>query len=138
MKRILFNLACVCFILAASSSHVHAQQQQPTKAPTPTGEAAGRASEGSNADDDFDLNITERRITESRFEAATEIRSGEETARGLNLRVGVLARADEIDLLLRNVRGHVRFRATLEPLLRLLRRGEPPATVAPQSNPSPP
>jgi hypothetical protein len=44
----------------------------------------------------------------------------------VNLRVGAVVRASEIDVQLRNVRGRVRFRASLETVLRLLdaRRGQ--------------
>jgi hypothetical protein len=95
------------------------------------------------ASEEFDLNIAERRITESDFEASTEVASGGEGAgRGLDLRVGVMVRAGNIDVLLRNVQGRVRFRASLEPVLRMLnqRRAEPsnnPSPPPPPPNPSP-
>ncbi|MBA3240363.1 MAG: hypothetical protein H0T60_03970 [Acidobacteria bacterium] len=100
---------------------------------------------GTTASEDFELNIGDRRITENDFEASTEVASGAEgEGRGLDLRVGVMVRASQIDVLLRNVQGRVRFRANLDPVLRLLnlRRVGPSATTpitppAPQTNPSP-
>jgi len=83
-----------------------------------------------NIDENFELNITERRITERDFFASTAIELGETSARGLSLRVGVAVGASEIDVLLRNVRGSVRFRASLEALQRVLDTRRP--MVAPQ------
>ncbi|HKP72627.1 MAG TPA: hypothetical protein VJT82_06800 [Pyrinomonadaceae bacterium] len=74
----------------------------------------------SNADENFELNITERRITERDFFASTSVGAGEESAHGLSLRVGVAVGASEIDVLLRNVVGRVRFRASLDALRRVL------------------
>jgi len=83
-----------------------------------------------NIDENFELNITERRITERDFFASTAIELGEASARGLSLRVGVAVGASEIDVLLRNVRGSVRFRASLDALQRVLDTRRP--LVAPQ------
>jgi hypothetical protein len=85
-----------------------------------TPQSASESQPRTNADETFELNITERRITERGFKASTTVEVGEETARGLLLRVGVLASADEINVLLRNVRGRVRFRATLDRVLQRL------------------
>jgi hypothetical protein len=87
------------------------------------------------ADEDFDLNIAERRISERDFHAETAIGTSSD---GLNLNVGVTVRAGDINLLLRNVRGHVRFRANLEPVLRFLdARHRPPSAAPSQPNTSP-
>jgi hypothetical protein len=87
----------------------------------------------------LDLNIAERRISEPDFHAETAVEAGDETARGLNLKVGVAVRAEQIDVLLRNVRGHVRFRANLDPVLRLLgaRPGSQQAPPPPRPDDSP-
>lgn len=86
-----------------------------------------------NADEEFDLNIDQRRITEHDFFASTSVAVGD--GRVPLLRVGVALGAQEIDVLLRNVHGHVRFRASLDPILRILdaRRAPPPTS----SNPVP-
>ena len=93
--------------------------------------------DGATADEDFDLNIDLRHISESDFHAETAVET--DGARGLYLKVGVMLRASDIDVLLRNVRGHVRFRGNLAPVLRLLdaRRGAGAATVVPPPESSP-
>lgn len=89
--------------------------------------------DSSNADEEFELNIDQRRIHESDFRAETAVSTDGE--RGLQLNVGVALRASDIDVLLRNVRGRVRFRATLDPVLRLL---DARRVAAPRAQPSPP
>jgi hypothetical protein len=85
----------------------------------------------SSADEEFDLNVDQRRINESDFHAGTAVSTDGE--RGLRLDVGVALRASDIDVMLRNVRGHVRFRASLDPVLRLL---DARRDAAPQSQPA--
>jgi len=118
--RLLFVVAA-CLSFAAFGADASAQ--------TPAApEQASRV--GSAVDEDFELNIDLRRINESNFQAATAVQAGDEG--GLRLRIGVALRADSIDVLLRNVRGRVRFRASLAPVLRLLEarpaRQAPPPT----------
>ena len=72
------------------------------------------------ADESFDLNITQRRIVESNFKASTAVEVGEQE-RGLRLSIGTSLTASRINVMLRDVTGRVRFRATLEPVLRRLR-----------------
>jgi hypothetical protein len=72
------------------------------------------------ADETFELDISERRITEQNFNASTSVEAGEESARGLRLRIGVGVGAEQIDVLLRNVHGLVRFRGTLDRVLELI------------------
>jgi len=120
--RLLFASAA-CLSVAAFSADASAQTPAP---PAPTTRA------GASVDEDFELNIDRRRITETNYQAATAVEAGGEG--GLRLRVGVAVRADSIDVLLRNVRGHVRFRGSLAPVLRLLearpavRQTQPPAS----------
>ena len=68
------------------------------------------------ANEDFELNIVDRRITEESFEAslAVEIRLGPSEEQGLTVHVGTGVEAQRIDVRLRNVRGRVRFVASLE------------------------
>lgn len=114
-----FTLACftLCagFMLAAAQEGGNAPSTR-EQTPAPQTSDAART----NADETFDLNITERRITRRDFEASTSVEAGEESARGLSLRIGVAVGAEEIDVLLRNVRGQVRFRASLERVLERL------------------
>lgn len=120
----LFIVACAVSCAAQSRIAQPAPAQPPATAQQPSSQIPARAPTGaparSDADEDFDLNITERRITEPEFFASTEVAAGDESARGLSLRVGVAVGAERIDVLLRNVQGHVRFRASLDALRRVL------------------
>lgn len=126
MMHTLSGVMLILFIIAGSSAFVSAQER--TKASSssgPQGRAANAVTRNeasdtaarTNADETFVLNIAERRITRRDFSASTSVEVGDESARGLNLRVGVAVAAGEIDVLLRNVRGQVRFRATLDRVL---------------------
>ncbi|HEV3468908.1 MAG TPA: hypothetical protein VG148_06275 [Pyrinomonadaceae bacterium] len=122
MKNARARLVTAILILAASVGAA-AQTRPPADA-----QSAGPPAQ--SADEDFVLDIVERRIVEQDFLASTEVATDGEDPRGLDLRVGAVVRASEIDVQLRNVRARVRFRASLGPLLRLLdvRRGKhPPA-----------
>jgi hypothetical protein len=81
------------------------------------------------------LNIAERRITERDFYASTAIETDAGDSHGLSLRVGVGVGASEIDVLLRNVRGSVRFRGSLEALRRILDARREPIATPPASVP---
>jgi hypothetical protein len=134
-------VACAVTCAAQTPASVRQQRAAPpqrpatqTRAPQPAREDAASG----EADEDFNLNIAERHITEQNFFASTEIAAGDESARGLALRVGVAVGAQRIDVLLRNVQGHVRFRASLDALRRVLdaRRlapsvNEPPPVESP-------
>lgn len=119
----LLQAAFACLLLAAAPTRAGAQTQS-TPTPQPTQAA-------SNADEDFELNIDLRRISEPDFHAETAVET--DGTRGLHVAVGVALRASDIEVLLRNVRGHVRFRASLAPVLRLLdaRRPAPTPTQPP-------
>ena len=125
----LLRSAAACVILAAASAHAGAQTRagdlKAAAPPQPT------QSTGANADEEFELNIERRRIGEKEFHAGTAVET--DGARGLRLGVGVALRASDIEVLLRNVRGHVRFRGNLAPVLRLLeaRRGTSKQTPPP-------
>jgi hypothetical protein len=111
----------VCVVLAAAPAVSFAQTQAGdgrASAPAPSRQSA-------DADEEFELNIEQRRISEKEFHAETAVET--EGERGLRLGVGVALWASDIEVLLRNVRGHVRFRGSLAPVLRLLeaRRGTP-------------
>ena len=122
--------ATTAFILIFAAHALADAQTRPTESPAPSAQTP--RADSSNADEDYELNIDLRRISEADFHAETAVSS--EGARGLQLIVGVALRASEIEVLLRNVRGHVRFRASLGPVLRLLDARRP---AAPQSQPAP-
>jgi hypothetical protein len=105
LAALLLTLSCALASAQSSSSDETAAKQ--TEART-------------SADETFELNITERHITQRGFEASTSVEAGEESARGLRLRIGVGVGADSIDVRLHGIRGLVHFRATLAPLLELI------------------
>lgn len=116
-------LLLVCVVSGAAQSRIAEQQVPQTPQVGVRGGSIRQARQ--SADETFELDIDERRITELDFFASTEVGAGGESAPGLNLRVGVGVGAERIDALLRNVRGSVRFRGSLEALRRVLgaRRG---------------
>lgn len=114
MTLYIFRIALVALLLTLSCALVSAQSNS-------NDEAAAKPTEArTSADETFELNITERHITQRGFEASTSVEAGEESARGLRLRIGVGVGADAIDVRLLGVRGLVHFRATLAPLLELI------------------
>jgi hypothetical protein len=135
--RVVRRSGAVAFISAACCVVVAAQQPQSlpdaTESRAPRVVATPATNAQSNVDENFELNIAERRITERDFFASTAIEAGESSAHGLSLRVGVAVGASEIDVLLRNVQGRVRFRGSLEALRRVLdARRAPAATTTAQ------
>ena len=110
----------MCVLLAAASTRVGAQTQSAPSTPP---------SQATSADEEFDLNIDQRRISEKEFHAETAVEA--DGARGVRLGVGVMLRASDIEVLLSGVRGHVRFRGSLAPVLRLLEARRPPPTQTP-------
>ena len=131
MRRTLFQATVAIFLISTSASLVAAQEPWgATPAPAEQQNANSDSTKRTQADENFELNITEKRITERDYAASTSVEAGEESARGLRLRVGVELGASEIDVLLRNVRGNVRFRATLERVLDRLNARRAPS-VAP-------
>ncbi|HJQ32958.1 MAG TPA: hypothetical protein VJ866_12300 [Pyrinomonadaceae bacterium] len=144
MKRTnLLTAAAASLLLAAASaaaqtSDVGTNARQQSSRQTP--QAAQQTPQPSQttstqADEDFELNIVTRRIDENDFHAGTAVEA--DGARGLSLRVGVALSASDIEVLLHNVRGRVRFRASLAPVLRLLDARRPPPPPA-EAAPTPP
>lgn len=132
MKQKLLRLAYIFFLVAGAAALAAAQTNDDKNERTATAAQSSPAAQSTNrtsADETFEVNIAERRITERDYAASTSVEAGEETARGLSLRVGVAVGADEINVLLRNVRGRVRFRATLERVLERLNLRRAPNAV---------
>lgn len=102
-----------CFFITFS---INAPAQ--TLTPTPV-DPPGRT----NIDETFYLNIIERRLTEQNFKAATVVSTDADS--GLDLQIGVGLSASKIDVLMRNIRGTVRFHGSLDRILRLLRNRPP-------------
>jgi hypothetical protein len=137
------RIASASLVVAALCVAVAAQQPQPRDATSINSTASrvappaisGAQNAGANVDENFELNIAERRITERDFFASTAIETETDAAHGLSLRVGVAVGASEIDVLLRNVRGSVRFRASLGALHRVLDARREANAAPPQSVP---
>lgn len=140
MNRIVRRIVSAALVISAFSIVVVAAQERvpansrERRVPQPNATAPATNAQG-DVNEDFELNIAERRITEHDFFASTAIEAGEESARGLYLRVGVGVGASEIDVLLRNVRGRVRFRGSLEALQRVLDARRPPAAATTTGTP---
>lgn len=124
---LLLVFVCVAFCRAQSPSRTsdarrqsNTQTPNAAQSPSPQSQSRSLIPPRGEADENFDLDIAERRITEPNFFASTEVSAGDEAARGLALRIGVEVGAERIDVLLRNVRGHVRFHASLDALRRVL------------------
>jgi hypothetical protein len=132
----LLRAAAACVLIAAASALAAAQTRSGETPAAPASPQSTQQAE-TTADEDFDLKIDLRHIVENDFHAETAIETSD--ARGLHLKVGVMLRAGEIDVLLRNVQGHVRFRASLAPVLRLLdaRRAAGQGTQPPPPETSP-
>jgi hypothetical protein len=133
-RPLLLSVTACVFLAAASASASAQTSTAETNAPQQSSQTPPQSSQTSaQADEDFELNIDTRRIDERDFHAETAVET--DGARGLLLRVGVALRASDIEVLLRNVRGHVRFRASLAPVLRLLDARHVAAPPAPASTP---
>ena len=131
--RNLQTVALALLVIAVSAVVALAQEGATNVAGDTAVAQQGAASDSearTSADETFELNISERRITRRDFEASTSVEAGEESARGLDLKIGVAVGAGSIDVLLRNVRGRVRFRATLDRVLQRINARRAP-------NPSP-
>lgn len=133
MRRATLRAATVFLLIFASHARAPAQTRpdaaRSRDARRTTARTQGEPSP--TADEDFELNIDQRRINEGSFHAETA--ASTDGARGLRLDVGVALSAVDIDVLLRNVHGRVRFRASLDPVLRLL---DAHRAAAPQSQPA--
>lgn len=120
MRHDLLRTIPLCIALISLASFAAAQEAGGDRTRQQT--APSSSTSRTSADEEFDLNITEQRITRRDFQASTSVEIGGQQKSGLNLRVGVGVAASEIDVLLRNVYGHVRFRASFEPMLQRLQQ----------------
>jgi hypothetical protein len=77
------------------------------------------------ADETFELNITEKHFTEENFETSTSVGLGTADSKRLSLQIGVALRARTIKVDLRNVTGTVRFRGSVQRILDLVQAREP-------------
>lgn len=115
-------------VLSASSILVCGQTATPALPDSP---AKSEAASGipTKADENFVLNIQERRIVRENLEAATAVGTNH-AARNLNLNVGVAITVARINVLLRNVQATVRFRGNVERIVEIINKRQE-AQVAP-------
>lgn len=79
------------------------------------GQTSAPKNQKTNADENFELNIGESRVTETDYERSTRVSIGDEQDKsGLSVGVGAIVQAQRIDILLRGINGRVRFRASLD------------------------
>jgi hypothetical protein len=110
----LAKLVLVLIILSIWALHGFAQQGQQKSAPDKPDSMSPRPA----ADETFDLDIDVQQFTRENFQASTAV--SVQGKREVNVRVGVGIATGRIDLLLRNVQGHVRFRGSLARILELI------------------
>lgn len=84
-----------------------------------------------NVNNNFELNIKDRRILEPDYQASTSISVGEVSSRGLSLRIGAGVRASEVDIRLHNIQGTVHFHGSGERLVQSDRSGGAGNTTSP-------
>jgi hypothetical protein len=101
--------------LGVGTAHVTYAQS-----PTSPAKAASPQQSRAESDESFELNIPDRRITQTNYEAGTAVELSPQDRNNLRLHIGVNLHADVIDVHLRNVTGRVRFRGSLQRILDLL------------------
>ena len=127
-------LVCAVCASGALAQQTRREEGRPQR-PAADASRPAAASAQTGADESFELHIAERRITEQNCFASTAVAVGSEGARGLDLRVGVAVGAERIDVTLRNVRGSVRVRGSLDALRRVLEAHRPAESAAPPAPP---
>ena len=66
------------------------------------------------ADENFKVNITDKKIVETDYESKVELNANSENRPAVSVNVGAAVRAGQITLTLKNIFGDVRFRGSLE------------------------
>lgn len=116
-------------LMIAVAAPAFAQTGRKPAADRPSSTQPPDAAPQASADETFDLDIPERRITRSHYAASTAVAIQSAAAQGLSLQVGVAVSAANIDVRMHNVSGHVRFKATLEPVLARIHSRPAPAVI---------
>ena len=66
------------------------------------------------ADENFKVNITDKKITETNYESKVELNLKPEKRSSVSVNIGAAVRAGQITVSMKNVFGDVRFRGSLE------------------------
>lgn len=69
------------------------------------------------ADENFKLNITDKKTTETNYESRVELKLNHKSRPQISVNVGAAVRAEQITVTLKNIFGDVRFRGSLEKIL---------------------
>lgn len=123
---VLSLMFCGLYIL---SGNIYGQTANPAPSPSNNQNQV-------TADENFELNITQKRITETDFARSTDVKLSNAESGGLRVEVGVGVRAESIDVIMRGIYGRVRFRASLESLRQKIEQLQK-STVS-RENPNPP
>lgn len=105
ISRFQFNhlfLLSVAVLIFSFSQNIRAQQTAPT---TPQSDI--------KKEENFELNIIEKRVTEENYQRSTNVKLETDKVR---VGVGASVGAQKITILMRGIKGNVTFRASLEPV----------------------
>jgi hypothetical protein len=78
------------------------------------------------AEEDFKVNITEKKVAETKYESKVEVAVKSETNPTVTVNVGATVKAEQITLTMKNIFGDVRFRGSLEKILNQINLPRPP------------
>ena len=84
------------------------------------------AQDQTTADENFKVNITDKKIVETDYESKVELNVNSEKQPNVSVNVGAAVRAERITVTLKNVFGDVRFRGSLEKILNQINLLRPP------------
>lgn len=116
-QHAVYALFCIAFLTIIFAAATFGQTKTNTTNSSQTNQIT--------ADEKFQLNIIEKRITETNFERSTEVNLTTDNRGGLRLQVGAGVQADKIDVFLRGIFGNVRFRASLEAIKQRIDQNSP-------------
>jgi hypothetical protein len=126
MSRVILKAISVGFLLIAGVGGIAAQEKpDDTRVTAPAKALPDETAARIQADESFELNIKERRITEANYQNSTAVTIGAEDFKNVRVQIGVALRAQSIDVLLRNVTGSVRFHGSLQRILDLVKARSP-------------
>lgn len=77
------------------------------------------------ADENFKVNITDKKISEPNYESKVELNLDSETRSNVSVNVGAAVRAGQITVTLKNIFGDVRFRGSLEKITNQIKLPRP-------------
>lgn len=85
-----------------------------------------KADDQATVKEDFQLNITNKQVTETNYNPKLEVAVKSETEPQVRLQVGAEVKAEKVTMTLKNIFGDVRFRGSLERILNQINLRRPP------------